>query len=117
MKRHVSIVLAGSAIGLIALALRADTLPDPTRPAALYAAPPSASTVEPTIRVEAIMRSGARYLAIVNGQLVRPGDRVNGALIRDIDADGLRYELAGGERVAKLPARLQVRRMRPQVAP
>lgn len=116
MKHHTTILLAGGA--LIALTVRADTLTDPTRPAAFNTGPVATGAEEPVLRVEAIMRSGARHLAIVNGKLVRPGDRVDSALIRDIDTDSLRYEVGGHERVARLPSTaMKVRRERTEAAP
>lgn len=119
MKQRITGIVAVCALGVAAgAATRAEGLPDPTRPATLNisAAPVEAS--EPELQLEAIMRSGERHLAIVNGRLVRVGDRVGTALIRDIDADGLRYAIAGRERVAKLPgATLKVRRNRTEVTP
>lgn len=117
MKRYLTSSLAVGALSLLTVALHADTLVDPTRPAAFSATPAASAASEPVLRVEAIMRSGERHLAIVNGKLVRPGDRIASALIRDIDADGLRYELDGREHIARLPAAMKVRRTRAEVAP
>jgi hypothetical protein len=87
----------------------ADRLVDPTRPPQA----PSAGS-EPQyegVRVEAVLRSAERDLAIVNGKIVRAGDRVNGVQIEAILADGVRYVRDGQVRIARLqPASIPVRR-------
>ncbi|HET9445311.1 MAG TPA: hypothetical protein VFO35_03580 [Steroidobacteraceae bacterium] len=87
----------------------ADRLVDPTRPPQA----PSAGS-EPQhegVRVEAVLRSAERDLAIVNGKVVRAGDRVNGVQIEAILVDGVRYVRDGQVRVARLqPASIPVRR-------
>lgn len=108
------------AFGMLSMTLAcvAESLPDPTRPVEFTSSASIAPAAEAPLRVEAIMRSGARHLAIVNGKLVRPGDRVNGAVVREIDADGLHYVIDGRERTAKLPASaVKVRRTRTEVLP
>lgn len=73
-------------------------LPDPTRPFTVTAAADAA----PGLRLEAVMRSGDKHLAIVNGELVRVGDRIAGTTIAGIGADSVRYVAADGEHVARL---------------
>jgi hypothetical protein len=86
----------------------ADRLIDPTRPPQA----PSASS-DPSyeaVRVEAVLRSADRDLAIVNGKIVRAGDRVAGVQIEAILPDGIRYVRDGQVRVARLqPASIPVR--------
>jgi MSHA biogenesis protein MshK len=86
----------------------ADRLIDPTRPPQA----PSRSS-DPSyegVRVEAVLRSAERDLAIVNGKIVRAGDRVAGVQIEAILPDGVRYVRDGQVRVARLqPASIPVR--------
>ena len=111
-----SVVLFASGLAVIGSDVDADALPDPTRPLTFTAASVANST-EPSVRLEAILRSGDKHLAIVNGKLVRAGDRIDNVTIASIDADGLRYVVAGREHVAKLAAdSLKVRR-NPAVTP
>jgi MSHA biogenesis protein MshK len=85
-------VTAGTAV--------ADRLMDPTRPASAKAD----TTAEPTdsIRLEAILRSGERRLAIVNGKIVRAGERIGGVRIDEVFADGVRYTRDGQSHIARL---------------
>lgn len=86
----------------------ADRLTDPTRPP--QAGGPSSSASREAVRVEAVLRSAERDLAIVNGKIVRVGDRVCGVQIEAILADGIRYVRNGQVHVARLqPASLPVR--------
>lgn len=99
------------ALAMTLLSAHADPLPDPTRPASYTNAHTVLATTEPTLRLEAIMRSGEKPLAIVNGKLVRVGDRIEGATIAGIDDKGVRYVVGGREHVAKLrEGNLRVRR-------
>ena len=65
----------------------------------------------PPLRVEAVLRSAERDLAIVNGKIVRAGDRVAGVQVEAILADGIRYVRDGKVHVARLqPTSIAVRR-------
>jgi MSHA biogenesis protein MshK len=86
----------------------ADRLIDPTRPP--QAPSPSSDPSYEGLRVEAVLRSAERDLAIVNGKIVRAGDRVAGVQIEAILPDGIRYVRDGQVRVARLqPASIPVR--------
>lgn len=86
----------------------ADRLIDPTRPP--QAPGPSSDPSNESVRVEAVLRSAERDLAIVNGKIVRAGDRVAGVQIEAILPDGIRYVRDGQVRVARLqPASIPVR--------
>jgi hypothetical protein len=80
----------------------ADRLIDPTRPP--QAPSRSSDRSYEGVRVEAVLRSAERDLAIVNGKIVRAGDRVAGVQIEAILADGVRYVRDGQVRVARLQA-------------
>src|SRR5690606_25647849 len=78
-----------------------DRLVDPTRPSH---AKEIAREAYQDIRLEAILRSESRLLAIVNGKIVRAGDRVGGARIDAILDDSIRYTRAGRSAIARLPS-------------
>jgi MSHA biogenesis protein MshK len=87
----------------------ADRLVDPTRPP--QAPDNSSRQSEETLRVEAVLRSAERDLAIVNGKIVRAGDRVGGVQVQAILSDGIRYVRDGQVHVARLqPNSIPVRR-------
>ncbi len=72
----------------------AELLRDPTRP---YSGKPVVvvSARDTSFRVTAIFISENRRVAIVNGQRVSEGDRVDGATVVEILANSLRLNLRG----------------------
>jgi hypothetical protein len=54
---------------------------------------------EPLPRVDGIAISGERRLAILNGTIVGPGDRVGGRVVKRIDRDGVLLIEPGGRDV------------------
>ena len=87
----------------------ADRLVDPTRPP--QAPRPDSEVMQDTVRVEAVLRSAERDLAIVNGKVVRAGDRIGSVRIEAILADGVRYVRDGQVHTARLQsAAMTVRR-------
>jgi MSHA biogenesis protein MshK len=99
-------VLAAGALGC---AVEAAAARDPMRPPRPVAAPAAARPVpEPVLT--AIIGSDARRVAIVNGRVVRAGDRVDGADILAVLEDGIRYGRAGVARELKLPSAVAVKR-------
>jgi len=64
---------------------------------------PSAKPVESGVRVTGIFSKGDRRVAVVNGQVVKAGDRVGDVLVKEVSADGVKYERAGRIEVARLP--------------
>ena len=83
-------------------------LADPTHPSVPSAAV-SASHPE-GVRVQAILDRDGRRLAIVDGKIVRPGDRLPWGSIEEVTSTGIRYVAAGRARYATLEvAKLQVR--------
>ena len=93
--------LATLLLTIAAQAATADRLVDPTRPTH---AKESASAAHKHVRLEAILRAEDRLLAIVNGKIVRAGDRVGDARIDEILGDSIRYTLAGRSSIARLPS-------------
>jgi hypothetical protein len=100
--------LATLLLSMTARAATADRLVDPTQPAHLR--PTNASETLPSVRVEAILQSGERRVAIVNGKVVRAGDRVGSIQILEVNTDGVRYSRGGETNVARLTTKpMQVR--------
>ena len=94
--------LAALLFTLTARSAVADRLVDPTRPSNARITVAAAADV---VHLEAILRSADRQLAIVNGKVVRVGDRVGDARIDEILADGIRYTRAGMSHIARLDAK------------
>ncbi len=86
---------------LLATAVAADPLRDPTRPP--QAAGPHAAAIEQAPVLTAVFATGERRSAIVNGRLVRAGDSVGAFTIEDVLVDGVRYRRAGSVRDLHLP--------------
>lgn len=108
MKIMTNPYLAALLLSMTAQAATAEHLADPTRPA--NARTVATTQVVSAVKVEAIMHSGKGQLAIVNGQVVRPGDVVSGARIDEILSDGVRYTRGGQTSVARVSGQaIQVR--------
>ncbi|HYB66314.1 MAG TPA: hypothetical protein VEC59_13790 [Steroidobacteraceae bacterium] len=116
MRRSVQLI-ALAALPLLAAggAARAgNPLADPTRP--VTAADSAAAAPEPGgVRVQAVViRPGSR-VAVVDGRLVRAGDRIADIFIEEVTPEGVRYSQDGHSRFARLrcPPPLPVRRGAP----
>ena len=100
--------LATLLLSMSAKAAAADRLADPTRPP--QARSTTSGPTQDALRVEAVLRSADRHLAIVNGKIVRAGDRIGTAQIEAILEDGVRYVRDGRIHFARLQqAAMQVR--------
>jgi len=88
--------LLAAAMLAAAAAAAAQALDDPTRPTAL-AEPERAARAEsgPRWRLQSTLVAEDRRLAIINGRSVGPGDRVDGATVRDVRQDGVTLEIEG----------------------
>jgi MSHA biogenesis protein MshK len=86
-------------LGLYAGTVSANPLADPTRPSNAKDVSRESS---PGIRLEGILRSEGRLLAIVNGKIVRAGDRIGDSRIDEIFTDSIRYTRAGHTSTARL---------------
>jgi MSHA biogenesis protein MshK len=104
---------------LAAVALLLATLPvaaqqglgDPTRPTAL--AEPQAAPVQagPRWRLQSTLVADTRRLAIINGKTVAQGDRIDGALVREVRQEGVTLEIAGQRvELRMLPGSVNVKR-------
>lgn len=88
------------AVHVVASAANADdALKDPTRPPG-----ESEQKRAPAValRLEAILDSAQRRVAIVSGRVVNAGDRLGGAIIEEITSDSVRYTRAGREHTIRL---------------
>lgn len=73
-----------------------ERLIDPTRPpqpVAVEAAP--AAGAAPGLRLQAVFTGPEGEAALINGRLVNPGERVAGALLRQVRTDGVLLERDG----------------------
>lgn len=61
-------------------ASRADALPDPTRPPALLLAPAQGAAPAGPV-LQSVIISGRDRRALINGRMVRPGDKVGDAVV------------------------------------
>ncbi len=101
MKR-IEITVATLAIALASMVGKADELRDPTRPAALGPGIVMAAPGVEAVRLEAILSAGDGRRAIVNGKVVREGDRVVGVQIVTINENSIHYVRAGRGHIASL---------------
>lgn len=75
-------------------------LQDPTRPATARNA--TQTQAPGALQLEAVMGEGTQRVAIVNGKVVRTGDRIGTALIEEIGSDSIRYTRDGRSSVASI---------------
>lgn len=93
-----------------AFSANASALRDPTQPPMAPSAASTTAAIAP-LRVEAIFRHGSQFTAIVDGKLVRAGDRVGAAVIQEITSDAVRYTRGGRSEITRLKSStLNVRR-------
>ena len=104
---------------LLALALcagaataSAQGLDDPTRPTSLAEPVPAARRAEsgPRWRLQSTLVADDRRLAIINGRTVGPGDRVDGATVRDVRQDGVTLDVEGRRIDLRLLGAVDVKR-------
>jgi len=89
-------------ITLAATNVVAADLRDPMRPANAPAAALRRPTGVAPLQLQAIMSTTGSRLAIVDGKVVRVGDKVSGALINEISSDSIHYTRGGKALVASL---------------
>jgi MSHA biogenesis protein MshK len=98
------LILSVAALLLLSLAslAHADPLIDPMRPANLprAAAPRDA---EPASRVSAVFLANGRRVAVLDGRVVKQGDRMGDLVIQEVLADGVRYTRGGRSEIVRLP--------------
>ena len=101
MRQHSTAI--AFALTLFAATSFAAELHDPMRPANAPAAVMFHPTSIAPLQLQAIMSTTSSRVAIVDGKVVRVGDKVSGAVITEISADSIRYTRDGKALVASLP--------------
>jgi hypothetical protein len=97
-----------AALLLVAGAVVAGPLADPTQPYNVKRTPGARVVTE--YSVSAVFTSAERRVAIVNGKVVRAGDRLGDVQIIEVLADGVRYERHGRQytiRIASLAMKVR----------
>jgi lactam utilization protein B len=92
-------LLATSIVNVDALA---DTFIDPMRPATVSAKAIATAHIEAPVRLTAIFQTGERRVAVIDGKVVKSGDRVGDVLVQEVFADGVRYSRDGRIETARL---------------
>lgn len=86
-------------------------LDDPTRPTSLSAPEPGRRAESgPRWRLQSTLVAADRTLAIINGRTVGPGDRVDGATVREVRQDGVTLEAEGRRIELRLLGAVEVKR-------
>ena len=99
MSRRFAITVLGLLLaGAAAASAHADSLTDPTRPPA-----PGTHLPGSGLQLEGVLCHAGVFVAIADDRLVHAGDRVDGMLIRDVSAEGVRYSRGKHERYAYAP--------------
>ncbi|HEX7029427.1 MAG TPA: hypothetical protein VF254_02435 [Gammaproteobacteria bacterium] len=100
----------GVALWLATAGAVAGELGDPTRPSYLAGAPvkKASAPAAPSWRVESIIVSSGRRLAVVNGRVVGVNDRVDAARVVEILPYEVRLEYKGEiRRISLVPTRVK----------
>jgi len=106
------IVLA--AAGLLAGAALAQPLADPMRPPVESSAERSAATEIASSRLQSVLISPGRSVAVIDGRAVRLGERVGDATLISIEPSEVTLERgAARERLTLLPSAIEKRPVRP----
>lgn len=99
MSRRFAIIVSGLLFAYAtAGSVHADSLTDPTRPPT-----PSAHARASGLQLEGLLCHAGVFVAIADDRLVHVGDHVDGALIREVSAAGIRYSRGKHERFAFAP--------------
>lgn len=102
MKHLLPAVLLSAAVLVATKALAAD-LRDPMRPPSAPVAVISRVGAPSSLQLQAVISTGASRVAIVDGKVVRVGDKLDGAVIDEISTTSIRYTRGGKQLVASLP--------------
>jgi len=97
LARPLAAALVGLALLSGAQAAPAQPLGDPTQPTALDAPEPAErhAASGPRWRLQSTLVADDRRLAIINGRTVGPGDRIDGATVREVRQEGVTLEVEG----------------------
>ncbi len=99
MRIVISLAAAGSTIVLFCTAQGIFSSPPKAETTTTPVGPPAPAVVQntkmPEILLNGIFYSGNETYALINNKIVKTGDDVEGALVRDIQADSVELELGG----------------------
>lgn len=102
-------LIAGTLLAVpLSAAQEAAEVQDPMRPPQTRQT--ESSTSAPSWDLSSILISDNRRLAVINGVLVKPGERVSGARLVRIAADHVVIRHAGGEQTLSLRSNLSISR-------
>lgn len=87
---------------LLACSAGAQAALDPTQPPATLRAQAHTDSVQPTLVLQAIVRSNGQAHAVISGQQVKVGDDLGGARLRAIYAHSVVLERQGQQQVLRL---------------
>ena len=87
---------------LLAFSAGAQAALDPTQPPATMRAQVRPESAQPTLVLQAIMRSNGQAHAVISGQQVKVGDDLGGARLRAIYAHSVVLERQGQQEVLRL---------------
>jgi MSHA biogenesis protein MshK len=95
---------------LLTCHLQADELADPTRPSGASAAPASKVASSGQLKLEGIVHSAQREIAIINGRVLKVGEWIGDARIDAIARNRVRYTRGGRSQVLMLDTPIKVKR-------
>lgn len=104
--------LLGLALLAVAGLAPAQQLGDPTRPTALDEREEAGAAVRagPRWRLQSTLVADNRRLAVINGRTVAPGDRIDGAMVRDVRQEGVTLEVDGRRVELRMLGTIDVKR-------
>ena len=110
MVERLTVLVASS---LVAAAAMAQPLADPTRPAAPGAAEMAPREAAP-LRLQSVLISSARSVAVIDGRPVQVGERVGDATLVSVEPSQVTLQRgAARERLSLLPPAVEKTRVRP----
>ena len=91
------LVLAAAMLGVAGTAPAQQGLGDPTRPTSLDEPEPVEKAVRagPRWRLQSTLVADSRRLAVINGRTVAQGERIDGAMVREVRQGGVTLEVEG----------------------
>jgi MSHA biogenesis protein MshK len=93
----------------------AQAIADPMRPAnapRVAAGPTRSVAPVPVQRLTAVFFNGVRRIAVVDGRVVKEGDRLSDGVVAEITADSVRVQRAAQMHTLKLPKSVMPMRVR-----
>ncbi len=106
MMNRPALLLTTTCLALLPAAAGAQSLADPTRPPSHLIDPARGGMVQGEVSsnpLQSIIRSGKTRKALINGELVKPGDKVGTAVVESIgDAEVVLKQEDGSKETLKL---------------